>query len=170
VGDTLQASIGQSYNLFTPLQLASYAATIASSGSRYAVHLLKSVRSFDGSASLAEYRPAILSRVEAKPEYFAAVQEGMLMASLYGSSSYVFGNYSVKVACKTGTAQIREDTENNAVFIAFAPYENPEIAVAVVVEKGAEGWRLAEIAKEIFDSYFMETGKKAYEAENILLP
>jgi hypothetical protein len=107
-----------------------------------------------------EYVPRVLSTVNASSEYFGAVREGMLMASLYGSASYVFGKYGVKVASKTGTAQVSEDDENNAVFIAFAPYEDPEIAVAVVVEKGAAGWRLAEIAREIFDCYFSETGAK----------
>lgn len=169
VGDTLQASIGQSYNLFTPLQLASYAATIASNGTRYSTHLLKTVKSYDGSSTVYEYQPRVLSTVNAGKDYFDAIHEGMLMASLYGSASYAFGNYNIKVASKTGTAQVKADDENNAVFIAFAPYDKPEIAVAVVVEKGAAGWRLADVAKEIFNYYFTSK-EKTSEGENIIVP
>jgi penicillin-binding protein 2 len=170
VGDTLQASIGQSYNLFTPLQLASYAATLASNGNRYAAHLLKSIKSYDGSTTVYEYQPKVLSKVNAGKDYFDAIHEGMLMASLYGSASYVFGNYDIKVASKTGTAQVKENDENNAVFIAFAPYDKPEIAVAVVVEKGSAGWRLAEVARDIFDYYFSNSKEKGPESENIIIP
>jgi len=166
VGDTLQASIGQSYNLFTPLQLASYAATIASSGKRYAAHILSSVSGSDGF----RYEPNILSTVDASEETFTAIREGMYMASLYGSASYVFGTYEIPVCSKTGTAQLGEDQVNNAVFIAFAPKDDPEIALSVVVEKGGAGSYLAEAAREIFDWYFSQDSTSEPVPENVPLP
>ncbi len=166
VGDTLQASIGQSYHLFTPLQLASYCATIADGGERYAAHLLYGVSGPGGF----RYAPTVLSTVEAAPETFEAIHEGMYLASRYGSASYVFSDYPIPVCSKTGTAQVGADTENNAVFIAFAPKEAPEIALAVVVEGGANGFYLAEAARDIFDWYFSRETETAPIPENTVLP
>ncbi|MBP5166863.1 MAG: penicillin-binding protein [Oscillospiraceae bacterium] len=154
VGDTFQASIGQSYHLFTPLQLAGYAAAIASGGERYASHILSSIVPRGSKRALVTYAPELLSTVEADEEYFRVISEGMNMAAKYGSAAYVFGSYPIEVCAKTGTAQISADSENNAVFIAFAPFEDPEIAVAVVVEKGGSGSALAEVAADIFDCWF----------------
>ena len=170
VGDTLQASIGQSYHLFTPLQLASYAATIAADGERYAVHILRSVLSADNGAILQSVAPEILSEVEVDKLFYRDIKEGMLMASRYGSASYVFRNYEIPVCSKTGTAQVNLDEVNNAVFIAFAPKENPEIALAVVVENGANGYYLAEVARDIFDWYFHRQTEPSPVPEGQLLP
>ncbi len=159
VGDTFQASIGQSYNLFTPLQLAGYAAAIASGGERYASHILSSVVPRGSERPLLTYAPEVLSTVEADPENLRVIAEGMNMAAKYGTAAYVFGNYPIEVCAKTGTAQIAADSENNAVFIAFAPFEDPEIALAVVVEKGGSGSGLAEVAAEIFDCWFAGRGE-----------
>ncbi len=166
VGDTLQAAIGQSYHLFTPLQLASYSATIAADGKRYANHLLFAVSGPEGFRR----EPEVLSTVSADEDTYAVLREGMLMASRYGSASYVFGNYRIPVCSKTGTAQVSEDTVNNAVFIAFAPMEDPEIALAVVVENGANGYYLAEVARDIFNWYFTRQPEAAPIPENTLIP
>ena len=166
VGDTLQAAIGQSYHLFTPLQLASYAAAIAADGKRYATHMLYSVSGPRGFRN----PPEVLSTVNASEDTYDVLKEGMLMASRYGSASYVFGSYRIPVCSKTGTAQISEDAVNNAVFIAFAPMEDPEIALAVVVENGANGYYLAEVARDIFDWYFTREPEAAPIPENTVLP
>ncbi len=166
VGDTLQAAIGQSYHLFTPLQLASYAATVAADGKRYAAHLLHGVAGPEGFVTA----PKVLSTVDADPGIFPVLKEGMYMASRYGSASYVFNNYPIAVCSKTGTAQVGNDAENNAVFIAFAPMENPEIALAVVVEGGANGYYLAEVARDIFDWYFNRAPEPGSIPENTILP
>ncbi len=166
VGDTLQASIGQSYHLFTPLQLASYAATIASDGVRYASHMLFSVGGPEGFRN----PPEVLSTVNATEDTYAVLREGMLMASRYGSASYVFGNYRIPVCSKTGTAQVGEESVNNAVYIAFAPMDDPEIALAVVVEGGANGYYLAEVARDIFDWYFTREPEAAPIPENTVMP
>ena len=170
VGDTLQASIGQSYHLFTPLQLASYAATIASDGKRYGVHILRSVLSADNSTILDTAVPEILSEVSADKLLYREIKEGMLMASRSGSASYVFRNYDIPVCSKTGTAQVNLGAVNNAVFICFAPKDDPEIALAVVVENGANGYYLAEVARDIFDWYFHRQTEPAPVPEGQLLP
>ena len=170
VGDTLQASIGQSYHLFTPLQLASYAATIAADGERYGVHILRSVLSADNGAILDTVAPEILSEVGADKLLYRDIKEGMLMASRSGSASYVFRNYDIPVCSKTGTAQVNLGAVNNAVFICFAPKDDPEIALAVVVENGANGYYLAEVARDIFDWYFHRQTEPAPVPEGQLLP
>lgn len=169
-GDTLLASIGQSYNLFTPMQLASYAATIASNGTRYSAHLLRCVKSYDNSTLVEAYTPKVLSKVEAEQEYFDAVKLGMLYVSKYGSPSGVFGYYQEDVASKTGTVQLGENQINNAVFIAFAPYDQPEIAVSVVIEGGSAGAIGAQIAREVFDYWLAaKADDSSVDTENSLL-
>lgn len=156
IGDTFQASIGQSYNLFTPLQLAEYVSAIASGGQRWAAHILGSVSPRGSKRPELTYEPELLSTVEADEECFRVIAEGMNMAAKYGTASQVFANYPIEVCAKTGTAQISDDSETNAVFVAFAPYEQPEIAVAIVVEKGGSGSYLAEAAADIFDCWFAQ--------------
>ncbi|MDR0936414.1 MAG: penicillin-binding protein [Oscillospiraceae bacterium] len=170
-GDTLQAAIGQSYNNFTPVQLASYCATIANSGVRNAAHFLKSVKTRDNSLTVREYDAPALPAVNADPYCFLALQKGMrgVVTNLSGTAYSTFGHYSVPVAAKTGTVQFGTGVENNAVFIAYAPYENPEIAVAVVVEKGGSGSSVANIAKAVFENYFSTTSTNAPEEEGALL-
>jgi penicillin-binding protein 2 len=100
----------------------------------------------------------------------SVVQYGMFLVSKYGSPSEIFGSYPIDVASKTGTAQLGEGKENNAVFVAYAPYENPEIAVAVVVEGGGSGASVVQIARDVFDYWF--TYRKAdssNSSENQLL-
>ncbi len=170
-GNTLQAAIGQSYNLFTPIQIASYCATIANNGTRYAAHFLRAIVSHDNSETVYEYVPERLSTVQAEPEYFSAIRQGMLNVSRYGTAASVFGNYPVDVASKTGTVQLGDDVENNAIFIAYAPYDDPQIAVAVVVESGGAGSAVTQIARSIFDYYFSSKNAGSNQlAENQLLP
>lgn len=172
VGDTLQAAIGQSDSLFTPLQIADYIATVANGGTRYKTSMLKSVRSYDGSRSVYERKAEVASSVEADPSYYRAVQQGLynVANSADGTAYQVFGNYPVKVAAKTGTAQIGEGVTNNAIFVCYAPYDDPEIAVAVVIEKGNAGSAIATVAKEVLDYYFsFQNSSAANETENALL-
>lgn len=170
VGDTLQASIGQSYNLFTPLQIAEYTATIANNGKRIGTHILKSVKSYDFSQTLHTEQPKVLSVVEAGQDVFEAVQLGMLYVTTQGTPSMVFRDLGVSVAAKTGTAQLGEDLANNAIFICYAPYENPEIAVSVVVEKGGSGNAITSIAKDVLKYYFeTKTAREIIDSENALV-
>jgi len=157
IGDTLQAAIGQSDSMFTPLQLAEYCATVANGGQRHSASILKEVRSFDYSNKLLHRSDEVISEVVTDQSNWDAVHEGMyLVANDYSGSGYsAFYNYTAStVACKTGTAQKGETVTNDGIFICYAPYENPEIAVAVVVQRGGAGANCAPIAREILETYF----------------
>ena len=163
-GDTVQTGIGQSDSLFTPLQLAEYCAAIANGGTRHSAALLKSVRSFDYSRQLYQKNTEALSTVETADYNWAAVQRGMyLMANDISSSSltvyYALGNYSyngvsLPVAAKTGTSQLGEDKTNNAIFMCYAPFDDPQIAISIVVERGQSGANLSSMARNVLDAYF----------------
>lgn len=152
-GDTIQAAIGQSDNLFSPLQLACYVATIANGGTRRSAHILKSIKTYDYSDTIYEEQGEVLSVLGADENNLRAVQEGMLAVSTSGSASAVFRNYQVQVASKTGTAQTGSGSPHG-VFVAYAPYDDPQIAVAVVVEHAGKGSRIGVIARDVMDAYF----------------
>ncbi len=170
-GDLLSASIGQGNTLTTPLQLANYIATLVNGGNHYSAHLLKSVKSSDYSQLVYQQEPQLLDTLNISPENMEAVKAGMLLLATEGSVRNYFKDLPVSVGAKTGTAQVgREDTNANAVFVCFAPYENPEIAVSIVVERGGSGTELAAIAADIISYYFSaEQAMGAAETENTLL-
>ena len=153
-GDTIQAAIGQSYNMFTPLQLAVYTAAIANGGVHCRPHLLKSVMAHDYQRAAYDIR-AEETDLGLQPDNVKAVQLGMRMvAQAGGTAQATFADYPVAVAAKTGTAQTSADKPDNGVFVVYAPYDHPEIAIAVVIEKGAGGSRAAPIARDVLDAYF----------------
>lgn len=171
-GDTLQASIGQSDSLFTPLQLAEYAATLANGGTRYSASILKSVRSYDYSKKLFEREAEVLNTIELDDSYYEAVWSGMRAAASNTTTvvGRVFEYADYSVATKTGTAQLGDDRTNNAAFICFAPADDPQVAVAVVVEKGGAGASVSPIAKSVLDYYFsFKDGTTSMETELSLL-
>lgn len=154
IGDTLQAAIGQSDSLFTPLQLAEYCAVVANGGTRYSASILKEVRSYDYSSKLYENENEVLSTIETSQFNWAAVRHGMYLVA-YDSNSSLFPNlftdFPVKVGVKTGTAQLGEDKTNNGIFICFAPYDDPEIAIAVVGEHVGSGSSLKDTVMGILN-------------------
>ena len=169
-GNTLPAAIGQGNSRFTPLQLANYVATLANGGTHYSAHLLKEVKSSDFSQVVERYEPTVLNQLDIDPENLSAVTEGMLRVTTEGSAKTYFKDLGVQVAAKTGSAQVSSATESNALFVAFAPYENPEIALAIVVEKGGSGSTLANMAAEILGYYFSAgSGMETVTTENTLL-
>ena len=168
-GQTITTAIGQSYNLFTPLQLANYVATLASGGRHYAAHLLKDVKSYDNSQLVYVYDEEPLNTVEISEANLQAVLTGMHELTTRGSVSTQFSNCVVSAGAKTGTAQVGTAL-NHGVFVAFAPYEKPEIALAVVIEKGGSGAALADTAVEIINAYFSrDDAHVAVTGENTLL-
>ena len=173
-GNTLPAAIGQGNSRFTPLQLANYVATLANGGTHYSAHLLKEVKSNDFSQVVYEREPEVLNQLTIDPENLSAVTQGMLMVTTEGSArSYFAGltDMGISVAAKTGSAQVSSTTESNALFVAFAPYEDPEIALAIVVERGGSGSTLASIAAQILEYYFSSGGgMETVAQENTLLP
>lgn len=179
-GDTVQAGIGQSDSMFTPLQLAEYCAAIANGGTRHSAAILKSVRSYDYSRQLYQKETEALSTVDSADYNWAAVQRGMyLMANditsssstvYYALSNYSYNGVSLPVAAKTGTSQLGEDKTNNAIFMCYAPFDDPEIAIAIVVERGQSGANLSKMARNVLDAYFsLGSISNTAERENSLL-
>ena len=163
-GDVLQSSIGQMYNWYSPLQMANYAATLGNRGTRMKLTLVHEVRDYAMNQVLEPFTPVVAATVDAPREAFETVVEGMVAASgPSGTASATFGYYPITVASKTGTPETRDLP--NSVFICFAPAEDPEIAVAVIIEKGWHGYTGAPVAKEIFNEYFGLNVSGAAQAE-----
>ena len=153
-GDTIQMAIGQSFTLLSPVQIASYVATVANGGTHYQPHLLKTVRSYDTGVEMVEPTGGIVDTVPMKESTYQAVAQGMRQAAQdAGTAGTVFGNYPIEVCAKTGSAQVSTGVANG-VFVAYAPYEDPQIAVAVVVENAGSGSSIAPVARDIFTEYF----------------
>ena len=167
-GQTITAAIGQSYNLFTPLQLANYVATLVGGGDHYQAHLLRNVKAYDNSRLLYMYDDKPMNTVEISDSTLSAVTRGMHELTVSGSVAYAFENCVVSAGAKTGSAQVGTDIANG-VFVAYAPYEKPEIAVAIVIEKGGSGAALANTAVEIINSWFSRAQDGTAIGENTLL-
>lgn len=154
-GDQVLAAIGQSDHRFTPMQMASYTATIANGGTRHACTFLSRIVSADYSELVRENTPKVLSTVQMSPETYDIVVEGMRKVATEGTASgYLWDYNTVDVCAKTGTAEHGSGGSPNGSFVCFAPMENPEISIAVYAEKGGEGGNLANVAKPIMDAYF----------------
>lgn len=151
-GDTLQAAIGQSDNMFTPAQLASYVATIVNKGKRYRLHLISEVKSYKTGETVYKTEPEVISEYKLSDSTFNAVKEGMRRVTEDGTASSVFADFPIDVAGKTGTAEVTGGSDT-VLFVGFAPYENPQIAVAVVLEHGATSSYAATVAKSMFECY-----------------
>ena len=164
-GETLPVSIGQGAVLLTPIQLASMTATVANEGTIYRPHLVKRIVDADGK-TLKETKNEIIGTVPFSKESFRLVKQGLLsVVNEPGGTGAMARLSDVKVAGKTGTSQVvklRDSKQgtpyqyrDHALFVAFAPYEKPEIAVAVIVEHGEHGGAAAApIAGKILRAYF----------------
>lgn len=161
-GQTITAAIGQSYNLFTPLQLANYVATLVSGGEHYETHLLKNVKSYDSSRVVGVYGKGPLNDLNISDSTMAAVTKGMHDLT-YDSLRSAFSRCVVEAGAKTGSAQVGTDIANGT-FVAYAPYDDPEIAIAIVVEKGGSGSLLANAAVDIINAWFTRDGTGATAA------
>lgn len=155
-GDTVQAAIGQSDNLFTPIQLANYAAALAT-GTRYQAHFVKSVKTADFSETLLENTGTVASELNVSDKTLAIVREGM---GRYGQRIAALKNLPVAVAAKSGTAESKAKVEGkiveglNGFMISYAPIDDPEIAVAVAIENLNSGSATATLVAEIYKAYF----------------
>ena len=152
-GDTIQAAIGQSDNLLTPIQLANYVAALVNGGKRYRPHLIKEVRSPTDGSLVYEVKPEVVEDMKLDETNVNEVLKGMLDVTQEGTASSIFGTYPVKIGGKTGSAQVASGSDTG-VFVAFAPYDNPQIAIAIVVEHGNSGGDVAPISRAVFDYYF----------------
>lgn len=164
-GDTMYAAIGQGNTKVTPIQLANYVSTLVNGGHHYPTHLKKTVKSNDFSQVVEEYQPVVLDEIGLDEDNLAAIKQGMGMVASEGSVAWYFKDLPVKVGAKTGTAQVSRNSEAHAILVAFAPYDDPEIAISIVVEHGGSGTLVAAIAAEIFQYYF--SARDAMEAPTI---
>ena len=161
IGDTLQAAIGQSDSVFTPIQMAEYCATVANGGTRYSASIIKTIRNYDYSEKLYEREKKVMSTVETAAYNWDAVHEGMWMVlNDYTNET----NANIWVPCawrcagKTGTAQKGEGIQNDGIFMCYGPYKDPEVAIFVVVERGGAGADVQFIARQIMDAYITIRG------------
>lgn len=153
VYDTLNMSIGQGYNSYTPLQLVNYTAMLANNGVRWKPYLVEKIVSPDGKI-LKDFKPTKVDEVKIKPEVLKIIQEGMHLVTTSGTAAGVFRGFPVQVAGKTGTAQVA-NRDDHGLFVGYAPFNNPEIAVATVVDYGGHGGTAAApVARDIFAAYF----------------
>lgn len=153
--DSAQASIGQLDTLITPLQLANYVSTLVKSGTMYKVHVVKQINSYDNSRVIVDNsEPTVVKKANIDPSITETVKAGMLSVTESGTAATVFRNFNMKIGGKTGTAQINLNNGYNGVFICFAPYDDPEIAIATVVEYGHNGYQTAPAAKKAIETYF----------------
>jgi penicillin-binding protein 2 len=160
-GDTLQISIGQ-LNAFTPLQLANYTATLANGGTRYKASLISQVVSYDMAETYKDIKPEVVTKVEMTESYLAAVKEGMLSVTEDGTGQAALGTYPIKVGGKTGTSQVTGQVDHS-IFVAFAPFDKPEIAISVVLENGNSGFSAGTVVRDIMDAYFFTESNSSGE-------
>lgn len=162
-GFTIQSAIGQAGNLVSPIQLANYCATIANGGTRYNTHFVKAVKSYDYSETLLEKEPTVANETGISDATLDIVKRGMLAVGTTGYLARDFADLPVKAAAKTGTSQEYRVINgvsvkiNNGFLIAFAPYDNPEIAIAIAGEGMGSGSFAGPAAAKIIDYCFSQT-------------
>lgn len=160
MGDTIQAAIGQSDNLFTIIQLANYAATIANNGTRYNCHYVKNIMTADHTSIVQESKPVIAENTGISRDTIDIVKQGMLAVTTTGSCTRAFEKITEGVGAKTGTTQVKKIIDgriyegNNGLNISFAPFNEPEIAIAVIIENVDSGTATATVAADIYEYYF----------------
>ena len=155
----IQAAIGQGNTAVTPIQLATYAATLANRGTRYRTHFVKAILDSNTGETLEETQPEVMDVVEDKGETFDLVREGMKGVA---QTIPALAAYPYTIACKTGSPQRSEGYYvgstykhyTNAAMIAYGPAEDPEIAIGVVVEYGGAGTRTGQLVADIFNAYY----------------
>lgn len=155
-GDTIQAAIGQSDHLYTPLQLCAYVSTLANGGTRYKAHFVESIKSADYSKVLYQAEPEVLQQLNISKSTLNTVKSGMIeMAKTYAS----LRDAEYQVAAKTGTAQAKKKVNDvvvsytNGFVVSYAPADNPEIAVVIAIEN-VMSTGLPNYVKEVYDAYF----------------
>lgn len=155
IGDTMLTAIGMSDNLFTPLQLANYCATLANGGTRYEVHLVKSIIQ-TSSGIVNEKSKTVADTLDLSQSTLDTVHQGMRMVATSGGPSLIFDQLDTNVACKTGTSEIEVNgvKKNNGFLTTYAPYERPEIAVSSAIELAGSGSETAEITAEIINYWY----------------
>ena len=156
-GNTVQAAIGQSDNAFTPVQLATYASAIANNGVRYKTHLVRKVVNYERTENVLyndPEKPVVEAETGVSQDNIDLVKEAMYAVTQTDNMRAMAGKYPIKMGCKTGTAENAGSDHN--VFICFAPYDDPEIALCVLFEHGGRSYLPQQAACDILDAYFYD--------------
>ena len=151
--DAVRSAIGQGTNSYTTVGLARYVTTVANSGTCYNLTLINKTTDSDGNL-LKDYSATVRNQIKMSQSDWNAIHLGM--REVVESKPY-FSNIGVNVAGKTGTAQERTDRANHALFVGYAPYESPEIAIATRVAYGYSSSYAAQITKDVFQYYYNES-------------
>lgn len=167
--DTSQAAIGQSDNMITPVQLAVYASTLANRGVRYKAHLVRSTIDYEGNETVVA--PEVLSEMTVSDETWDTVREGMLLTATNGTATRFFVGAEYTFAAKTGTAEAGNGGSDHGVFIGYAPADDPQVAIAVVMENGT-ATASGQVARLVLDAYFegQQSGVDATTEGALLTP
>ncbi len=174
-GDDLNAAIGQSDNGFTPLQLANYVSAIVNGGTLYRPTLVKNIKTYDYGSVVQSEQPEVLGTIDISDETYDLVMQGMSeVTDEGGTAGSVFADYRIKVGGKTGTAEMFENGESfdNGLFIAFAPFDDPQIVICVVGEGAGHGAYVAPIVRDMLDEYFSTdaaSGVESVQPENTIM-
>ena len=153
-GDTLAAAIGQSDNLFSPLQISVYMSALINCGERYNAHILDCVKKYGSGEIVFETETQVLSTISLDERDVQTVLDAMQTVVESGTTATLFDNLPIKVGGKTGTAQISKNHSDNAVFVGFAPFDSPEIVATCVIERGAQGAWAGMAVRDAFIEYF----------------
>ncbi len=153
-GDTLAAAIGQSDNLFTPLQICVYLSTIINGGVRYNAHILDSVREYGTGDIIGAAPHEVMSSIELSEKNVSVILNAMSEVVETGTTARLFDDFPFRIGGKTGTAQVGANGSNNAVFLGFAPLSDPEIVVTTVIEHGNKGAWAGVSVRDVFAHYF----------------
>lgn len=163
LSETFDAAIGQGFNLVTPLQAAMVMGEIAADGKRYKPHLVSRIQTQDGDV-IKEFQPELLSELQVSANVIRLVQEGLHDVTKFGTAASTFRGFPVDIAGKTGTAE-NSQGRDHGWFVAYGPFDNPNIVVAVIVEQGGFGSQSAvPIGREILEAAF-HVGRYAPDAQ-----
>ena len=153
LSETFDAAIGQGFNLVTPLQAAMVMGEIAADGKCFQPHLVNRIVGPDGKV-VKEFKPVLMHSLDVRPEVIRLVQEGLHDVSTFGTAASIFRDFPVQIAGKTGTAE-NPHGRDHGWFVAYGPFDNPTVVVAVVVEQGGYGAQSAvPIGREILEAAF----------------
>ena len=165
----VQAAIGQGNTVVSPIQLATYAATLANNGTRYRTHFVKAILDTNTGEVLSETKPEVMDVIEGTGNTFELVRQGMKQVP--STISGKISSYPVPIACKTGTPQRSETYASgkhylNAMMVAYLPADDPQIAIGITIEYGGYGARTGDLVVDIANAYFaLKDGSLARQAE-----
>ena len=164
-GNTVQAAIGQSDNTFTPMQLATYMSAVANNGVRYQTHMVRKIVNYERDEEVLyndPKKPVVLADAGISKDHFKTVKSSMRSVVTSGTATIVSA-YPKAVAAKTGTAE--NAGSDHVIFVCYAPYDKPEVAVAVVLEHGAKGKYAMYTAMDMMDAYFYNKTVKQVQSK-----